>query len=473
MTFDFRYPTITAATEKEQLVQMKTYIHQLVDELKWALNSVEAPQSNVVVVHQKSTGSNGSSAIGLDEDSTQARFNELKPLIIKSAEIIEAYYEAINTRLESLYVAQSDFGTFAEKTSQEIEATSTSTTQQFENMQVIITDIDNNVGSLADTLLDISEEFSYTQRDIVDINSNIKVIGSDVENLSGSISVLDGDIKAVGETVGAIDSELKAVGGNVDKIDTTLKTVEGNVGALDTNLKTVQSNVGTMDSTLKTVEGSVNTLDSNLKTVEGSVNTLDTNLKAVEGNVSTLDTNLKSVETDLKDTKVGIDSTVKQLSDEVGVIDSDLQGVKAGVESGIKDLSDEVGKVDSKIEDAKSAIGSDIDKLKKSLDDLNYILVEVNANIKTGLIDHDDNGIPIYGLEIGQKNTINGVEVFNKFARFSAGRLSFYDNNGTEVAYISDYKLYITHAEVTGTLKLGGYLVDTSKGVTFKWVGRS
>ena len=143
------------------------------------------------------------------------------------------------------------------------------------------------------------------------------------------------------------------------------------------------------------------------------------------------------------------------------------------MESGIKDLSDEVGKVDSKIEDAKSAIGSDIDKLKKSLDDLNYILVEVNANIKSGLIDYDDNGIPIYGLEIGQKNTINGVEVFNKFARFSAGRLSFYDNNGTEVAYISDYKLYITHAEVTGTLKLGGYLVDTSNGVTFKWVGRS
>jgi predicted nucleic acid-binding Zn-ribbon protein len=360
---------------------MRTYIHQLVDELKWALNTIESPQGNVVIVQHKGNTNSGVGTIGMDElneDSVQAHFNEIKPLIIKSADIVNAYYEVINKRLEGIYVAQSEFGTFMEETSQEIEATSTNITQVFTNVQAIASDID-----------------------------------------------------------------------------------------------VVVSEVQTIDSKVKTIDSNVTNLDSNLKNVEGNVNTLDTNLKAVEGNVGTLDTNLKSVETDLQDTKVGIDSTVKQLTDEVGVIDSDLQGVKAGVESNIKDLSDEVGKVDSKLEDAKNAIGADIDKLKESLDTLNSILVEVNAKIKTGLIDYDKNGIPIYGLEIGQKNTINGVEVFNKFARFSAGRLSFYDNNGTEVAYISDYKIYITHAEVTGTLKLGGYLVDTSKGVSFKWVGRS
>ena len=479
---NLRLPNMKGKTEREQLKEMQSYMYQLVEQLQFALNTIESSQNTSTEVKSQmpvriiqSTPMASTMSLdrsrGLSEE--QATFQAIKPLIIKSADIINAYYEEINTRLESLYVAQSDFGAFAEKTSQDIEATSTDTTQKFNNIQVIITGLDSKAGSLESNLLDISEEFSYTQRDIININSNIETIGSHVENLGGSLSELDTEVKAVGETVVVIDSELKTVGGNVGKIDSTLKTVQSNVGTLDTNLKTVEGNVTNLDSTLKTVKSSVNTLDSNLKSVEGNVNTLDTNLKAVEGNVGALDTNLKSVETDLQDTKVGIGSTVKQLSDEVGVIDSDLQGVKAGVESGIKDLSDEVGKVDSKIEDAKSAIGSDIDKLKKSLDDLNYILIEVNANIKSGLIDYDDNGIPIYGLEIGQKNTINGVEVFNKFARFSAGRLSFYDNNGTEVAYISDYKLYITHAEVTGTLKLGGYLVDTSNGVTFKWVGRS
>ena len=79
MTFDFRYPQLTGATEREQLQQMKTYIHQLVDELKWALNSVESPQSNVVVIQQKQGNANsGIVTIGmddLDDDSVQAHFN--------------------------------------------------------------------------------------------------------------------------------------------------------------------------------------------------------------------------------------------------------------------------------------------------------------------------------------------------------------------------------------------------------------
>ena len=303
---NLRLPNINGATEQERLKQTQSYLYQLVEQLQFALNTLEGSQNTSTEAKSQMPvrviQSSPIATMSLDRNrglsDDQATFQAIKPLIIKSADIINAYYEEINTRLESLYVAQSDFGTFVEQNTQTIEATATDVAQRFENVQSIFLD-------------------------------------------------------------------------------------------------------------------------------------------------------------------------------EVELIDSDLQGVKASIETNIKDLTDEVSKFDPKIKEAKDAIVSDIDKLKDSLNTLNEIVIEVNANIKSGLIDHDDNGIPIYGLEIGQKNTINGVEVFNKFARFSAGRLSFFDNNGTEVAYISDYKLYITHAEVTGTLKLGGYLVDTSKGVTFKWVGRS
>ena len=404
---NLQLPNIKGDNEREQLKQMQRYLYQLVEQLQFALDTVSVSESPSPVKSQMPVRVIQSSPVammsldrGLSDD--QVTFQAIKPLIIKSADIVNAYYEEINKRLESLYVAQSDFGKFIEQNSQVIEATATDVTQRFNNIQVVITDLDTNIGSVRGDLQAVGEVVSYTQRDINNINESIETIDSYVVQIGGSVSELDEEVKAVGETVGAIDSELKAVGENV--------------GALDTNLK--------------------------------------------------------SVETDLQDTKVGVDSSIDRISDELGVIDSDLQGVKAGVESNIKDLSEEVGKVDSKIDDAKSAIGSGIDKLKNSLDTLNSIVVDVNASIKSGLL-YYDNDIPVYGIEVGQTNTINGVEVFNKFARFCAGRLSFYDQNGTEVAYISDYKLYITHAEVTGTLKLGGYLVDTSKGVTFKWVGRS
>ena len=115
---------------------------------------------------------------------------------------------------------------------------------------------------------------------------------------------------------------------------------------------------------------------------------------------------------------------------------------------------------------------SNLQEIITDIESINFTLAEVNARIKSGLLYHDENGLPVYGLEVGQKNYIDGVEVFNKYARFTSNRLSFYDQNDTEVAYISNYKIYITHAEVTGTLKLGGYLVDTTNGLAFKWVGR-
>lgn len=117
-------------------------------------------------------------------------------------------------------------------------------------------------------------------------------------------------------------------------------------------------------------------------------------------------------------------------------------------------------------------IFSDMQGILTDIENLNFTLAEVNAHVRSGLIYYDDEGIPVYGLEIGQRNTVDGEEVFNKYARFTSDRLSFYDQNDTEVAYISDYKLYITNAEVTGTLKLGGFLIDTAKGLTIKWVGR-
>ena len=110
--------------------------------------------------------------------------------------------------------------------------------------------------------------------------------------------------------------------------------------------------------------------------------------------------------------------------------------------------------------------------------------INVRAHIITGLLyyvgedgtESDvelEDGTPVYGVEVGQIVTDEtGTESFNKFARFIADRLSFYDQNGSEVAYISDYKLHITNAEITGTLKLGGFSIDTARGFTLRWVGR-
>ena len=281
MSVNLRLPNINGKTEREQLLQIKNFLYQHVEQLQWALQNIDtASATTVVTPTPRSLLSSTSSA--QNKTDAQATFNSIKALIIKSADIIDAYYEEINNRLTGVYVAQSDFGTYEEHTSQDINETSTGLYRAFNH----------------------------------------------------------------------------------------------------------------------------------------------------------------------------------------------IQEIKTGVDSSLESLSGEIDQVGNEVADADARLSGDIQSLKNQLETLNYSIVEVTANVNSGLLYTDANGVPVYGFEIGQKNVIDGVEVFNKFARFTAGRLSFYDQNGYEVAYISDYKLYITHAEVTGTLKIGGYLVDTTNGLTFKWVGR-
>lgn len=242
MSVDIRFPNITGKSDSEQLTQVKSYLHQLVEQLNWALSTVDGAASGTA----KNVSLSSGSVTGTGKVDAQATFNSIKSLIIKSADIVNAYYDVINTRLEGVYVAESDFGAYAEQTTNDIKATSDSISQLYSNIQTILTDIEN------------------------------------VENT----------------------------------------------------------------------------------------------------------------------------------------------------------------------------------------------LIEVNAYINSGLLYYDENGVPVYGLEIGQRNEIDGEEVFNKYAQFVADKLSFYDQNGNEVAYISDYKLYITHAEITGTLTLGAFRIETTRGFTLKYVGR-
>ena len=109
-------------------------------------------------------------------------------------------------------------------------------------------------------------------------------------------------------------------------------------------------------------------------------------------------------------------------------------------------------------------------EISRTVDSLAAENTATRAYIRTGCLKEDP--FPIYGLEIGQRSTADGQEIFRKFARFTADRLSFYDGGGVEVAYISDYQLYITGAQVTGTLKIGGrFQLSFDQGLTFQWTG--
>ena len=199
---DLRLPNITG-DQKEQLVQIRSYLYQLVPQLQHALSTIGTSEAQAVAPTPRSllyTGAGGSGVSG-GTANPQATFNSIKSLIIKSAEIVEAYYEEINKRLEGIYVAQSDFGSFVEKTTQDIEINSSSTTQRFENIQVIITNQSEQIGEISGNINTLGEDLSFTQSDILSLGANVEEVAGAVTILESDINILDDDLKKTAEII--------------------------------------------------------------------------------------------------------------------------------------------------------------------------------------------------------------------------------------------------------------------------------
>ena len=120
-----------------------------------------------------------------------------------------------------------------------------------------------------------------------------------------------------------------------------------------------------------------------------------------------------------------------------------------------------------------TALFSDVQSLQSNVKGIGDKILETEAYIRYGKLDEEKNGTVIYGVEVGQEVKKDGVSTFNKYARFTSDRLSFYDNNDIEVAYISDRKLCITDIEVKYSFNMGGFVdnVDETTGdIVTKWV---
>lgn len=133
MSVNIRLPNITAQTDTGKLEQMRSYMYQLVDQLNWALGTLDSAQSaqteQTLVVDES-----------ISEEAAQDTFNSIKALIIKSADIVKAYEQTITENFNGKYFADSDFGTYIEETRASIEKNSQGITENYQNIQTISTE---------------------------------------------------------------------------------------------------------------------------------------------------------------------------------------------------------------------------------------------------------------------------------------------------------------------------------------------
>lgn len=141
----YRKPFITAQDLPGQLVQLKSYLNQLVDELN-ARNAVSGTGTKQTVLD------GGTAAT----TSKAASFDEMKSLIIKSAEVVTAIGNAVTKQLEGQYVAQSEYGTFTQNTAASFAASDKQIAALLESMERITENAEAAEGRTEEKLAAIS-----------------------------------------------------------------------------------------------------------------------------------------------------------------------------------------------------------------------------------------------------------------------------------------------------------------------------
>ena len=181
MNIDIRFPNITGDTDAEQLRQIRSYLYQLAPQLNWALNTLETASSASQIVMQKPKAS----SISEESEKKVDNFNEIKALVIKSAEIVEAFYEKIATTLASEYKAVSEgIGSYEQTSTQDIIASSEGVRQMFANMQKLEGDFNGLFKDNGDSVLMIKTD-AYIKTGVLYTNdSGTPIYGIEVGQVS-------------------------------------------------------------------------------------------------------------------------------------------------------------------------------------------------------------------------------------------------------------------------------------------------
>lgn len=205
MSIKLRYPDF----DIPGLQQVRSYLYQVVDELNFALANMETQ-----AVETKAMGASATSG-KTAEETAQSSFNSIKSLIIKSADIVNAYYEEISQRLEGSYVAKSAFGTYSEETAQTIKANSSDVEQLFENIQKITTDVDTLIKATARIK---SGLLYYNDPDDEDNYIEEIAVGAPVYGLEIGESVSDGETETFNQFARFVANRLTFYDSNGNKV---------------------------------------------------------------------------------------------------------------------------------------------------------------------------------------------------------------------------------------------------------------
>ena len=183
--------------ERQQLTQLKDYLGALIPQLNLALEQATRQEYTLQTAQPQAIRAQ-------KEQQAAATFADVKSLIIKSADIVNAWYDAISLKLQGLYVAQSDFGTYREETALLLEASARQVELLFENDQTLATEFSN----LQATANDLRATSGSLSADMETVKAQGQAAADGLAGLEGTAAGLVAESAALKSAADRMDGQL-------------------------------------------------------------------------------------------------------------------------------------------------------------------------------------------------------------------------------------------------------------------------
>ena len=310
---DIRQPNITAATEREQILQMRSYLYQLAQQLQFALGTVE---KQIITVNDTAANAEREVRSVSESQTPKAQFSGLKALIIKSADIVEAYYEEINRRLTGQYLAISDFGTYRQETEQVITENSQGITRVFSDVQTIST-------SLGQTQADLGDLRQETQQGLQSNADAISLVNTNVQTFENSLGQAQSDIRSIGTSVSQAQSEIQTINTSVSKAQSDIQTIDASVSQ-------AQSDIQNMDASLIRAQDDISTIGVSVIQAQTDIQGINTSLGQAQSDIHGISDSLGQAQSDIQ----AMDASLEQAQDLIAEVREAVIQVNAWIKTG-------------------------------------------------------------------------------------------------------------------------------------------
>lgn len=198
----------------------------------------------------------------------------------------------------------------------------------------------------------------------------------------------------------------------------------------------------------------------------------------IDGNTMTMSSQVKSVvgavETPTDEQKQKQFANLKNLIiSSADIVNSYTEKVEYALTGKYEALSSDFGEYWAETRKTVVETAENLTEYYDKLESIDAWKQNTSAYIRTGYLYDDTNGVPIYGVEVGQATVDeNGNPKYEGMSRFTPTKTSFYDAYGNEMATLSNQELVINGIVCRGAFYIGNFMIDTLHGFSIRPSGR-